>query len=112
MSLWNEITPESSAVAYYERVQEIVRTRKARIAVGRRMFNEPAKERKPWKLITPETVEEIIRLLRAGYTQQRIGDMVGCSQTKVGTVAIANGLGTGKGHYQTTKCKKNRENHA
>lgn len=110
MSLWNEITPESSAVAYYERVQEMVRTRKAP-RIGRRLFHEPARERKPWKLITPETVEEIIRLLKAGYTQKKIGDMVGCSQTKVGTVAIAHGLGTGKGHYQTLRGKKDRENH-
>lgn len=112
MSLWNEITPESSAVAYYERVQELVRTRK-QPRIGRRMFHEPAQERKAWKLITPEKVEEIIRLLKAGcYTQQKIGDMVGCSQSKVGTVAIEHGLGTGKGSYQKIRSKKNRMKHA
>lgn len=95
-------TAISSAVAYYERVQELVSKRKVHITVGRRTFNEPCRvrARSPWKVVKPEKVEEIVRLLKAGYTQKKVGELVGCSQQKVGTVAIENGLGTGKGSYQ------------
>ena len=48
----------------------------------------------------PDTVAEVLQLLRQGLTQQQVADRVQYSQNKVGQVARANGIAVGKGARQ------------
>lgn len=103
-----ELSPEASAVAFFEHCQTLVR--RGCYLNGVPGPHAPAKERRPWKRMSPEIVAEVLRLLGKGLTQQQVADRVGFSQNKVCMVAQAHGIRPGKGCRQ--RAARRAEAHA